>query len=125
MELADESKIQAHVIMNDEIENIHLLDTQACPEQIIYLFNKQLFQLNEQNEQKNENLIEKRKNLISWLEKNRVPVNNNNIDDDFINIMDTVYIHKPYNIENCESTNEIILNKILNLVKQFAQDHEY
>ena len=109
---------EAHVIMNDEIENIELVHQETNPTaDRDQLFNS-LFQV-VSIEQPNENLDEKRKNLVDWLIKNRIPIKCS--DDNLINIMDSVFIHSPYNIENCESTNEIILNKVINLIKQLKE----
>ena len=102
--------------MKDEIDNIEAVDVDDSK---VGINLDQLFHLNFQ--EADEDLAEKHKNLKEWLEKNRIPIVENNNDDCLINIMDTVFIHKPFNEENCESTNEIILNKIINLVRQFNE----
>lgn len=114
--------IEAHVIMNDEIKTIELLDEEETCKKYTEQLLEDLFQTNV--EQAHENLIEKRKNLVTWLEKNRIPITSNMNDEDnsSISIMDSVFIHKPYNVENCESTNEIILNKVINLIQKFNQN---
>lgn len=73
-----------------------------------------------------EDLIESRNQLINWLEKNRLPVKLENLPDTgeennklLINILDMVYIHPPYDIENCMSTNEIVLNRVKYIMKNF------
>jgi hypothetical protein len=64
-------------------------------------------------------LDKRRKDLVDWFIKNRLPVklDDTNETSPVINILDTVYIKAPYHINNCQSTNEIILDKIRQLVK--------
>jgi hypothetical protein len=99
--------------MNDEIDNIELTEdiNQTNTDELF----QSLFQVIN-IEQPKENLNEKRIKLIDLLEKNRIPIKLS--DDNIISIMDSVFIHSPYNIENCESTNEIILNRVLKLLQQ-------
>lgn len=69
-------------------------------------------------------IIEARDKLVEWFRKNRLDVkleneklSRLNQDDRIVlNIMDSVYIHPPYRAENCVSTNEIILNRVRNLI---------
>lgn len=115
IELDSNQKPQkGHVIMNDEIKNLKILSEEQVD--LENLFDETLEI--DSNATIEVNIKEKRLNLMNWLKKNHVPLNNNE-DDETINIMDTVYIHKPYNVDNCESLNEIILDKITSLVKQF------
>ena len=68
--------------------------------------------------QPNEFMIEKRKNaLIMWLQKNHLPAILSSKDE--INILDTVYIKPPYDLNSCLSINEIILDKVRNLIEKF------
>ena len=99
--------------MNGEIENIELIEDNN-PLNTDELFQSLFQTIN--IEQPKENLNEKRLKLIDLLEKNRIPIKLS--DNNIISIMDSVFIHSPYNIENCESTNEIILNRVMKLMQQ-------
>lgn len=71
--------------------------------------------------------LEQRKNdLVDWLRKNRLPVKLETHDSiSVINILDTVFIKPPYRQDSCESTNEIILDKVRNLVSNLQhQNHQ-
>ena len=65
---------------------------------------------------------EKRQKLVNWLKNNRLPLElqtlKNELDEELIciNIMSTVLIKPPYGIDNCESKNEFILEKVRKLV---------
>ena len=72
-----------------------------------------------------EDIIETRDKLVEWFRKNRLDVKLENeqssrlLDQEdriVLNIMDSVYIHPPYRAENCVSTNEIVLNRVRNLI---------
>ena len=99
--------------MNGEIENIELIEDNN-PLNTDELFQSLFQTIN--IEQPKENLNEKRIQLIDLLEKYRIPIKLS--DNNIISIMDSVFIHSPYNIENCESTNEIILNRVMKLMQQ-------
>lgn len=70
-----------------------------------------------------EQVDKRRKDLVDWFIKNRLPVklDDPNETNPVISILDTVYIKAPYQINNCQSTNEIILDKIRQLVKNLPQ----
>lgn len=67
-------------------------------------------------------LTQARDRLVKWLEKNRLSVKLEEGDKNqaaaavVINILDSVFIHAPYTAESCVSTNEIILNRVRNLI---------
>ncbi|KAI8794362.1 gem-associated protein 6 [Biomphalaria glabrata] len=52
--------------------------------------------------------------LQSWLEQNRIPVS---VSRDVITVADALTIHPPYTPESCLGTNEIILARIQELIK--------
>jgi hypothetical protein len=62
--------------------------------------------------------------LVEWLKKNHLPIKlvKDNDDKMKINILDSVFIKWPYRSENCESTNEIILDKVRKLIQNFTQN---
>jgi hypothetical protein len=77
--------------------------------------------------------VARRDRLVQWLDKHRLPVRVEEGKEEAstndaaaaasprsfhrINILDSVYIHSPYTINDCQSTNEIILDKVKSLVK--------
>ncbi len=69
------------------------------------------------------NAEDRMKNLVAWLEKNRLPVTveqHNSV----INILNTVFIRPPYEADDCESLNELILDKIRQLVLDFDKQNK-
>ena len=103
--------------MIDEIEYVNLDQQESADydREKIKLELNLLFSSKVAHEQEASNLIERRNDLIAWLNKNRLPVklDQNNV----INILDSVFIHCPYDLDNCQSTNEIILDKVRQLVQ--------
>ncbi len=69
------------------------------------------------------NLENRRQNLVSWFEKNRLPVTVEQ-GNSVINIFNTVYIRMPYHSDDCESFNELILDKIRQLVIDFDKQNK-
>ncbi|XP_014663359.1 PREDICTED: gem-associated protein 6-like [Priapulus caudatus] len=55
--------------------------------------------------------------LKEWLEKNRIPVEFLGQDDSVLNVADAATIVPPYRVNNCQSTNVIILGRIQALIK--------
>lgn len=103
--------------MIDEIEDVSLAfqssvdyDKEKIKSELDKLFSHKV-----SHEKETTSLVERRDELIAWLNKNRLPVkiDQNNV----INILDTVFIQAPYDLENCQSTNEIILDKVRQLVQ--------
>lgn len=69
--------------------------------------------------------IEKRKRLLKlWLIKNRLPVQLIGNNEEILSISDALFIEPPYGVDNCRSTNEIILGRIQGLIKNMPPDHE-
>jgi hypothetical protein len=74
--------------------------------------------------------LEKRMHaMVEWMRNNHLPVrleqvNRGGSDGSYaqrINILDSVYIRAPFTSETCESTNEIILDKVRLLINNFDQ----
>lgn len=69
--------------------------------------------------------IEKRKRLLKlWLIKNRLPVQLIGNNEEILSVSDALFIEPPYGVDNCRSTNEIILGRIQGLIKNMPPDHE-
>jgi hypothetical protein len=107
--------MKACVINGYEIEDmiIHSCRTIGLDLKFDNLFKSKIERISADNKV---NIELKRSKLIELLKKNRVPIDEAQSTDDVISIMDTVLIRSPFEIENCESTNEIVLNKITNLL---------
>ena len=117
--------------MRDEIDEIELVEERASEfaQDLESLFLEKSVQkeeaVGEENKYKNEpiftpdELSDRRERLVEWLKKNRLPVKiEPEKNEQFtINILDTVFIKAPYFKESCESTNEMILDKVRKLVE--------
>ena len=104
--------------MNDEIRNlIELNDDQA---NVMSDFDC-LFQ-NDSCVNESLNLQIQRDRLIDWLVKNHLPVRLDSMTG-VINILDSVFICSPYGVEQCESTNEIILERVRQLVLKINKNN--
>ncbi len=103
--------------MIDEIEDVSLAFQSSvdCDKEKIKSELDKLFSHKVYHEKETTSLVERRNELIAWLNKNRLPVkiDQNNV----INILDSVFIQAPYDLDNCQSTNEIILDKVRQLVQ--------
>lgn len=96
--------------MIHEIENIQLQDKSNLSDfDTEKIFSKKV--------QSNKSQIYKNKigRVVGLLEKNRLPVKRELAEDNkstILSILDTVRIRSPYGPDECESTNEIILDRI-------------
>ncbi len=108
---------RASVINGHEIEAIDIEDCAIDSASIL----EDLFKIETECDAtaglKSDDIDLKRSKTIELLKKNRVPVDEAQSTSEVISIMDTVFIRSPFNVENCESTNEIVLNKITSLLK--------
>ena len=106
------------IIMSDEIKDMSLVrDKPKIPETL-----KELLKASTRTKVEI-NVRDRMENLVSWLEKNRLPVT---VDqhNSVINILDTVYIRPPYQADDCQSLNELILDKIRQLVLDFEKQNK-
>ncbi|KAL8591015.1 hypothetical protein ACOMHN_021780 [Nucella lapillus] len=71
-----------------------------------------------------EDLKAKKMKLKSWLEKNRLPVEITGSHEEVLTISGALTIQPPYDVNDCHSTNEIILGRIQGLIKSMPEDHE-
>lgn len=62
-------------------------------------------------------LEDRKLRLISWLQKNRIPVEQSGENGVVLNVANAAVILAPYGVSDCQSTNEVILGKIQALVK--------
>ena len=109
----EQNPVNVLIIMNDEIEEVMRLDR----DESLGIDLDNIFRT--QHSVEAIDLNKHRDKLVSWLQKNRLPVKIEKRDstDHIINILDTVFICPPYGIDNCESTNEIVLDKVRKLIR--------
>lgn len=100
--------------MKHEIENIQLQDKSDLPDFDTEKIFSTKFQSNKSQVYK-----DKIERVIGLLEKNRLPVKVELAEDNkstILSILDTVRIRSPYGPDECESTNELILDRIRQLL---------
>ena len=109
----DKTPVNVLILMNDEIEEIKC----RARDESLGIDLDNLFKT--QHTLEEIDLNKHRDKVVSWLQKNRLPVKVEQRDSTeyVINILDTVFICPPYGIDNCESTNEIVLDKVRKLIK--------
>ena len=71
-----------------------------------------------------EELKARKLKLKLWLEKNRLPVQVTGSQEEVLTITDALTIQPPYGVNDCHSTNEIILGHIQGLIKNMPEDHD-
>jgi hypothetical protein len=108
-----EQKTKVSLVMTHQIDSIKVLDRRDFPG----LDTNYLFSSHSQPSKSGvaANRIER---VVSLLEKNRLPVEIE-FDEDkgkVLSILDTVRIRSPYGPDECESTNELILDRIRQLL---------
>ncbi|GCC31189.1 hypothetical protein chiPu_0009646, partial [Chiloscyllium punctatum] len=65
----------------------------------------------------NEELEQRKSSLKSWLEKNRIPVTEQGDQNKLLCVAGVLTVSPPYNPEDCNSSNEIILSRVQSLIK--------
>ena len=69
-----------------------------------------------------EELDQKKEKLRLWLLKNRIPVVISGENSEILMVSDVLSIEPPYGIDDCQSTNEIVLGRIQGLVTSMPKD---
>ncbi|XP_051867692.1 gem-associated protein 6 [Pristis pectinata] len=64
----------------------------------------------------NEELEQRKSRLKSWLEKNRIPVTEQGDQNKMLCVAGVLTVSPPYNPEDCNSSNEIILSRVQSLI---------
>jgi len=109
------------IVMSDELKDLCLvMDKPSIPENLKDLLNASKSAKTKKVETNSEDRM---KNLVVWLEKNRLPVTFEQ-QNSVINILNTVFIRPPYEADDCESLNELILDKIRQLVLDFDKQNK-
>ena len=55
--------------------------------------------------------------LKEWLERNRIPVNEAGVESGVLSVMGVLFVDPPYDVDCCRCNNEIILDRIQNLIR--------
>jgi len=105
---------QIELIMGHAVKEIQVLNenTDTYKDQLDSIFKSSALPNLSSNE-----VASRRDRIVSWLVKNRIPVQVCSDQPGLLSIGDVLYIHPPYLPENCQSSNEIVLGKIQGLLK--------
>ena len=116
------------LVFKDNIESVEIDPTKEAIDKIRDNLENLFDKCQVKMARSGQDLIESRNQLVKWLEQNRLPVklekssqSEQEAEEEeklIINIFDLVYIHPPYEIENCMSTNEIVLNRIKHIMNK-------
>lgn len=107
------------IVMKDsvvDIEKIHNADEK------VKKMCSSLFRQNIDEDISESEMVGRRDKLKLWLEKNRFPVSISTSDDQVLQISDALMIQPPYTDKSCLSTNEIILSRVQQLIKNMPVD---
>lgn len=100
-----EEKLSMDIIMGHAVKSLQMKKSpDVAPEDSF---------LSEDKEVSPGEIENRRERLVRWLEKNRTPVE---ADGQILRIGNAVEIRPPYGIDNCFSSNEIILDRLQNLM---------
>ena len=102
------------VVLGKSVESIEIInhDTETHRHQL-----DDLFRPNESKRMSAEELKMRQIRIKSWLLKNRIPVEETGNGSGVLSISDVLFIEPPYGENNCQSTNEIILDRIQGLIR--------
>ena len=102
----------AVVVMGHAVEEVEVLQegNEAISERMRDVFTPQGAQTLCMNELKH-----RKDSLRVWLEKNRIPVEE---EGETLKIANVLTVSPPYGVENCSSPNEIILARVQSLVER-------
>ena len=112
---------QLDILMGHAITKVIVIDenTEVHKEKLDALFRPQMFPAMSSED------IKKKQMLVKlWLDKNRLPVQVGGVADELLLISDALVIEPPYRVENCRSTNEIILGRIQELLKNMPENQD-
>ena len=63
-----------------------------------------------------DHIVERKEHMKNWLEQNRLPVSL--LQDDIISVVNGLaLIEPPYTVDSCRSTNTIVLDRVMRIVK--------
>lgn len=116
-----EDRTQLSILFRPSITKVSIL-AESLPgikQRLDALFQPKIFaQVSE------EELKLRKQKLKMWLEKNRLPVQVTGVNEEVLTISDALLIQPPYGVDDCHSTNEIVLGRIQGLIKNMPEDHD-
>lgn len=117
----EETKPTLEVVLGHAIQSIVVLDDNVNKNKhrLEYLFRPKKADVLSPEEMK-----QKQEKLKLWLLKNRLPVKVTGNNSELLSVTDALVIEPPYEYDNCQSTNEIILGRIQGLIKNMPKDVE-
>lgn len=82
------------------------------------------FATKKKHEYTNEELKKRKASVVEWLNKNRVPIVENSKDGESenVHVIGGLVIEPPYEVESCQGTNEIVLERIRKLINSMPKD---
>ena len=96
-------------IINDNTDSLHR-------DELDYMFRPRPVRQYSETE-----MNRRKEKLKNWLIQNRLPVIVTGKKDEILTISDALYIEPPYGIDTCQSTNEIILGRIQDLISNMPE----
>lgn len=108
------SKFSLKILMRQSIKDISVVREE---DEHVKLWFASLFRDSPNEELSESELMLRRDKLKDWLEKNRIPVAITGHDGKSLSVFEALVIRPPYNEHSCLSTNEIILLRTQNLIK--------
>jgi hypothetical protein len=116
----DEQVKNVTIVNGAEIDEIKVISTQRTSTHSE--FNMDEYFNSNKSENPTVDITKRRDTLIEWLKHNHLPVKL--VNDQVISILDCVFINSPYSVDNCESINEIILDKVRQLVAKIDNNNK-
>lgn len=127
---------EVEVVTGEEIQSVQIdMSSSSLDARLVEAEMSKLFYEHQQHQGREETrtsetaaeLETRREKLVDWIKKNHLPVRlesstkESGVGDVVvrINILDTVFIKPPYTLTTCESTNEIILDRVRLLITNF------
>ncbi|XP_076367847.1 gem-associated protein 6-like [Tachypleus tridentatus] len=107
------------MVMGHTVESINIVNDQPIFKAML----DKLF-LPKTIEVSTEELLRQKMKLKTWLNKNRIPVEDTNNNSGNLTVANALVIKPPYGVDQCFSNNEIILGKIQGLIKALPNDLE-
>ncbi|XP_076367807.1 gem-associated protein 6-like [Tachypleus tridentatus] len=107
------------MVMGHTVESINIVNDQPIFKAML----DKLF-LPKTMEVSTEELLRQKMKLKTWLNKNRIPVEDTNNNSGNLTVANALVIKPPYGVDQCFSNNEIILGKIQGLIKALPNDLE-
>ncbi|XP_062244409.1 gem-associated protein 6 [Platichthys flesus] len=116
VDFREDGGTSVHVVMGHAVEEVEVL--QDADEATIELLRASFLPPQRTCSLDSEELLRRRGGVRSWLEKNRVPVEE---EGEELKVAGVLTIRAPYGPEDCSSSNQIILDRIQRLIQNLIQ----